>query len=129
MLVVSHRAMEDMAERNAKAFKAKLLDLVAETFPNRFKAMGERRVRGLIDRGVAVSDALDVTGGAEVARYVLLSVVVGGDLLADPHRGWTAPVLGDAALTPDQKLGRLTVQARRRGYSFVDGAAPHGATP
>ncbi|NYZ17773.1 hypothetical protein HL658_34955 [Azospirillum sp. RWY-5-1] len=124
MLVVRDRTIEHMAARHLDGYRARLLDHLARCFPDRVRALGTGRVHAIADRGIAVTELLGFTTGAEVARYVGLSVIVGDDLLAPPHRGWTAPVLGDAALTPEQKLGRLAVLARRRGHSFGGETAP-----
>lgn len=123
MLLVRDRTIERMAARHRDGYRAQLLAHLARSFPERVRALGDGRVGAIADRGIAVTELLGFTTGAEVARYVGLSVVVGDDLLAPPHRSWAAPVLGDAALTPGQKLGRLAVLARRRGFTFGGEAA------
>lgn len=124
MLVVRERSIETMAARNLDVFRARMLDHIAACFPRRARALGDERLRAIVDRALAVTEPLGFVTGAEVARYIDLGVVLGGDPLASPHRAWTGPVLGDAALSPDQKLGRLAVLARRRGHRFADEAAP-----
>lgn len=124
MLVVRDRTIERMAAVHLDGYRARLLDHLAGCFPAQVRALGEDRVRAIADRAIAVTDPLGFTTGAEVARYVGLSLVVGGDLLEPPHRGWAAPVLGDPALTAEQKLGRLAVLARRRGHRFGGEGAP-----
>lgn len=124
MLVVRERSIETMAARNLDGFRARMLEHIAACFPRRARALGDERLRAIVDRALAVTESLGFTTGAEVARYIDLAVVLGDDPLAPHHRGWTGPVLGDPVLTPDQKLGRLAVLARRRGHRFADEALP-----
>lgn len=120
MLTIKQNWMDELEADALGQFKRRLLRHVATLFPRRCRRLGEARVRGLIDRGVEVSERLRFTTEVDIARYVDFCVALEGDLMSPPHSAWAGSVLRAVEQPPDDRLGRVAALARRQGHSFGD---------
>ena len=105
-------ALSDVA---AGKFEADMLGHLTRCFPEECTALGDPKVREIIQYGITQSGAYGITAAREVCQYIDLMIVFGAKFDEDPKLPWAASILNGKHLKDSStKIARLYQAAREQ---------------
>lgn len=95
-------------------FVKRLSAYVAEHYPSQVTAAGGKdALPDLARAGMAAARGYGITGEYDLARYVILTLILGKGFATDSRYPWAAGILADPLLPATTKLDRLWAEAEQ----------------
>jgi len=98
-----------------KAFEDRMLAHLKKVFPEQSDALGEPKLREIIQYGTQRAAAYRITSERDVCKYIDLMILYGRDFDKDPNLPWSQSVLQNQAIrNPTSKIERLYKTAKKQ---------------
>lgn len=125
MLVIRDAMFEALGQAAREDFVARMRVHLAKFFPTQCAALGEERIGGLIELGIARAREHGFKAEREVCKYIDLMFVFGRDFDRDEWLPWARQILENGLPgDPEQRMRRLCETAHRAPRPRAGGTAP-----
>jgi len=108
--------VEQMIALSGPALTRRIVAMLSDRYPLETSAMSRAALAALVRGAVGRAAGAGMRTEQQVARYVVLALLVRPDFETSDATAWAGPVLADSGLSAERKLARLYALARREGY-------------
>ncbi len=106
MAVFREPAINDYVKRTVAHLK--------ESFPEKCEALGDLKVREMVQYGIQRAASYGITTEGDVRRYIDLMFMFGSDFDQDPELPWVGSILNNKALVSTTKVNRLYEEVKKQ---------------
>lgn len=125
MLTIRKAQMAVFGPLGRKAFEERALAHIKKVFPERFEALGEPKLREIIQYGTQRAAAYRIISERDVCKYIDVIILYGQDFDKDSHLPWASSILQNRGLRDSAvKADRLWRAAKREFAARQSGAGP-----
>jgi len=108
MLTLRPEQLQKFSDAAVKRFEDGMVVHLKKFFPEECAALGEVKLRQLIQHGIVRARLYGVTGRRDVCNYIDIMLVFGANFDIDPNLPWARQLLTNARVTdPSARMRRL----------------------
>jgi len=125
MLRFRKAQIDTLSEYMRRSFENRMVDHIAEEFPDKYKAMldkerGDAPVRELVRRGVEKAEGYGLNSERDVALFIDLMVRVEPEFDQRPDMDWACEILKSDSVPQDGKVDAIHAELDAREAPLED---------
>jgi len=111
MIVITKEQIEAFRNGSYTAFEQRLLEKLAERYPERIKACGEAPALGMVRLGVERAKSRGLAAEEDLLRYLSMMLLFGSEWEQDPQLPWATNALAENDTPAPARMARLWERA------------------